>query len=250
MGTHSTKFEGKLVKFKLDSNGNTIGMYNKDSINIMDNLNNNKQNDEDNKELTIDEARSSLKNEEGCKLVGSISVMRVPGNFHISTHAHIDIISKLAREGLFKSDLSHTVNHLSFGDEKDIEEIKKKFNVGIINPIDGTSKEHNHSDFSNDLDEYYINVIPTNYIDLSGSSYRCHQFIANSNKVSANMTISSIVFRFDISPIMVKYTQYRERIFEFFIQICAIAGGIYTVFSVILAFIVNSIALFYKNKEK
>lgn len=192
--------------------------------------------------------KSALTNEEGCQVYGNISVLKVPGNFHISSHSFAQIISKLAVEGFYKFDLSHTINHISFGEEDDIKQIKSKFNVGILNPIDNTSKSNSTN--KKMIYEYYLKVVPTTYIDLSGNQYNVHQFTANNNEMKANMMVPAIFFRYDLSPILVKYTQTRERIFVFFIEICAIIGGIYMVTSVILTFIINSTAMFYKNKEK
>lgn len=42
--------------------------------------------------------------------------------------------------GIQTIDLSHKVNHISFGEEKDIVQIRKKFNKGVLNPLDGTNK--------------------------------------------------------------------------------------------------------------
>lgn len=232
MGSHSTGFESNIAKVKLDKNGKDIGIFVKT----------------DDKKQEEELVRNSLKAEEGCNLSGSISVLKVPGNLHISTHSFAHLVSKLTREGVYNGDLSHTVNHLSFGDEKDIDMIKKKFNIGFINPIDGTSKSHSVK--KREIDEYYLQVIPSEYIDLNGEVYSCHQFISNSNQVKAQMMVPTVYFRFDISPILVKYTQYRERKFQFFVEICAIIGGIYTVTSVLLSFLINSISLFYRQKEK
>lgn len=50
-------------------------------------------------------------NTEGCRFEGKFYINKVPGNFHISTHAAInqpDII-----------DMSHTINELHFGNDLD-----------------------------------------------------------------------------------------------------------------------------------
>lgn len=231
MGTYLS-IQGTLSKTKLTKTGTDISKYVE-----------NKEN-----EPTLEEVKLALQMSEGCRLSGSILVLRVPGNFHISSHSHSRIISKLVEDGTYNFDLSHTINHISFGEEEDIRSIKRIFNTGILNPLDNSKMSHNHK--SKMIDEYYLNVVPTTYIDLAGKNYNVHQFIANSNQVKANMLIPAIYFRFDLSPILVKYTQHRERVFQFFIQICAIVGGIYTVTSVILSFLINSLSILIKNKEK
>lgn len=66
----------------------------------------------------------------------------------------------LAREGLFHSDVSHTVNHLSFGEDKDIKIIKAAFGTGELNPLDNNNKKDSHSR----LIEYYMKVYILYYI--------------------------------------------------------------------------------------
>lgn len=71
-------------------------------------------------------AIAALKNEEGCNLVGSFDVNRVPGNFHISSHAFGNIITRVFQESDYKTiDVSHTINHLSFGHEEDMSYITR-----------------------------------------------------------------------------------------------------------------------------
>jgi len=41
--------------------------------------------------------------------------------------------------------LSHKINHISFGEDADMKDIKKKFQKGVLNPIDGTIKVKNES---------------------------------------------------------------------------------------------------------
>jgi hypothetical protein len=63
----------------------------------------------------------------------------VPGNFHISTHAHNDIIVNLEMQG-FSFDFSHKINHVTFGREADFKDIIDKFHKGeegSLNPLNG-----------------------------------------------------------------------------------------------------------------
>lgn len=49
---------------------------------------------------------------------------KVPGNFHMGTHAYSTQI-KSAINDLNLLDMSHTVNHLSFGENEDIDRIRQ-----------------------------------------------------------------------------------------------------------------------------
>jgi len=47
------------------------------------------------------------------------------------------------------------------------------------------------------------------------------------------MQLPAIFFRYDLSAITVKTKQYKETLFHFFIQICAIVGGVFTVVGIL-----------------
>lgn len=236
MGTHSSNFENKIIKYRVNQDKKVIDTF-------KDNFDTNQQLVEQNYEKT----KESMVNKEGCWLIGKVDVLRVPGSFHVSTFSHAAITNKLRNEGFNPTNLSHTINHISFGAEDDIKNIKQIFNTGILNPIDGTIKSH---DEQNTVDEYYLSVVPTSYLDLDGNLYKAHQFISNSNTLPVGSSIQALYFRFDLSPIMVKYIMQKERIHYFLVEICAIVGGIYTVTSVLLSFILNSYYTFIKDKQK
>ena len=69
----------------------------------------------------------------------------------------------LAAEGMMKFDLSHKINHISFGEDKDLKTIKKRFRTGELNPLDKTLKSEN----SKKVYEYYVKIVPTTYIDIN-----------------------------------------------------------------------------------
>lgn len=237
MGTHSSKFDSQLKKYRTNQSKQMIGEYTEpksdDSLNTS--------------QPQLEEVKNALKDQEGCWLIGQISVLRVPGSVYLSYFQYAYIINRLRAEGIKLPDFSHTINHISFGEEEDLKVIKTIFDTGILNPIDGTVKDHKNK---KEQDEYYLNVVPTTYVDLEGKSYKVHQFVSNSNVVPLGNTLQALYIRFDISPIMVKYTMHRERIHYFFIEICAIVGGIYSVTSIILSFILNSYYSFSKQKQK
>jgi hypothetical protein len=231
MGSHSFAIQGHLTKTKLDQAGRAYGVVVELAQNSKD------------KEPDYEEVKKAVQNSEGCRIQGDISVMRVPGNFHISSHAFSRILSQLAAEGLYKFDVSHKINHISFGDKKDLQEIKEEFNVGVVSPLDGTLI-NDHSEHK--VIEYYIKVVPTTYVNLSGKSYHVHQFTSNQNTLTQQHQVPTVYFRYDISPILVKYTQTKQPLFHFFIQICAIVGGMFTVIGIVDNLVYK---MFKKNKE-
>mmetsp|Transcript_25836 Transcript_25836/g.39647 ORF Transcript_25836/g.39647 Transcript_25836/m.39647 type:complete len:141 (+) Transcript_25836:333-755(+) len=135
MGNHEVHVGGELLRRKLDKNGKEITSDLK--VNVGKDAHENFEHDGD---VNIDEVKKSFDNQEGCHLIGFININKVPGNFHISTHAFVGIMRRIFMEtNLNTIDVSHIINHLSFGEEKDVIDIKRIFNEegGEINPLDG-----------------------------------------------------------------------------------------------------------------
>ena len=155
MGTHILNIGGTLTKSRLDSEGkiisNELMEANKNGVNDHD------HDDEHFDPVQYEKAKNNIKNNEGCNIKGYIVVNKVPGNFHISSHAYGSLIQRLASEGFFTFDVSHKINHLSFGEDKDIKYIKKSFgeNHGVLNPLDNTAR----NDKMKLVYEYYLKVI-------------------------------------------------------------------------------------------
>lgn len=82
LGTHKTDVMGQLHKQRLDKTGKVI-----------------------NEESALDKQQwpgdmykkvlQELKEEQGCRLNGYISIYRVPGNIHVASHPYRDIVSAL-----------------------------------------------------------------------------------------------------------------------------------------------------------
>lgn len=155
MGSHTVNVHGTLTKNKLDKNGKIIGqeVYKKASDIPKDELEHNHGNDEEVPNFEV--VKSEILNEEGCQVFGHLYVNKVPGNFHISSHAYGNLVQQLASMGLFRFDISHTINHLSFGDVTDMKIIRKAFDKGILNPLDN----HKRADNQKKVYEYYLKVI-------------------------------------------------------------------------------------------
>ena len=95
----------------------------------------------------------------GCRLRGFVSVIRVPGNFHIGHHGFGDIVRNLVAEG-YKLDNSFRINQLSFGTEEDFKIISENFpDAGIMHPLNGFTKEKPESE-KNMHCGFYLNAVP------------------------------------------------------------------------------------------
>ena len=82
---------------------------------------------------------------------------------------------------------------------------------------------------------------------MNGNPYYIHQYTFNSNEVHAHMQMPAVFFRWDISPVTVKTQQYKENIYHFLIQICAIIGGIFTVTGIIDSLVHESVSAILKK---
>lgn len=63
-------------------------------------------------------------------------INKVPGNFHISGHHYPEVVQMLYMSG-HKLDFTHKINHLSFGNIKDIEHIESNFKEKFKFELDG-----------------------------------------------------------------------------------------------------------------
>jgi len=61
--------------------------------------------------------------------------------------------------------------------------------------------------------------------------------------------LPALYFRYDLSPVTVKYTQRKESFFRFLVQICAIIGGIFTVAGIIDALVHKSVVAILKKAQ-
>ena len=75
VGTHVIDLDGDLIKNRIDSNGKIVESIDHDHK-ILDN----KQN--------VQNAMLAVDNQEGCRLTGYVTVNKVSGNFHLSSHSY------------------------------------------------------------------------------------------------------------------------------------------------------------------
>uniref|UniRef100_A0A8C0LWI5 Endoplasmic reticulum-Golgi intermediate compartment protein n=2 Tax=Canis lupus familiaris TaxID=9615 RepID=A0A8C0LWI5_CANLF len=196
--------------------------------------------------------RIPVNNGAGCRFEGHFSINKVPGNFHVSTHS--------ATAQPQNPDMTHVIHKLSFGDTLQDEEShlqrvqpssflcgssEGKLNTdhlistscrqvqnvhGAFNALGGADRLTSNPLASHD---YILKIVPTVYEDKSGKQRYSYQYtVANKEYVAYSHTgriIPAIWFRYDLSPITVKYTERRQPLYRFITTICAIIGGTFTV---------------------
>jgi len=151
MGSHIVNVEANLYKNRLNKQLMIIG---KESVIT-------KSDPEERDMSNYNVIKKQVTEEEGCNIYGDVYVKKVPGNFHISSHAFGHIVSRLAQEGHYTWDVSHRINHFYVGEAEDIEKIKKVFEGGVLSPLDNVAKMDNEKK----VYEYYlkVNTLDNNY---------------------------------------------------------------------------------------
>eukprot|EP00747_Dinoflagellata_sp_TGD_P163851 gnl/TRDRNA2_/TRDRNA2_183008_c0_seq1.p1 gnl/TRDRNA2_/TRDRNA2_183008_c0~~gnl/TRDRNA2_/TRDRNA2_183008_c0_seq1.p1 ORF type:complete len:371 (+),score=84.83 gnl/TRDRNA2_/TRDRNA2_183008_c0_seq1:112-1224(+) len=256
MGSHEVDAHGNLYKERLTSKGDVIATEEIKSSHYgaTSQLTRHFTFNYDNQD--VERIRKMINSGEGCRVVGNVKVNKVPGNVHLSTYSHSYLFGSLYQETK-NINISHTINHISFGTDTDISYVKKHFkSTGIVSPLDGVKqivperkkdekaeeekKKKEASPYGytlgggtyNSIDsaiyEYYTKVVPTTYISLDKPPVNVYQFTANSNKI-VNQQMPSLYLRYDFSPVTVRYKETRESFSHFLVQVCAVIGGVFTV---------------------
>lgn len=170
----------------------------------------------------------------GCQVSGFLMVNRVPGNFHIEAK------SKSHNLNAAMTNVSHIVNHLSFGepmDEKDrktrrilkqVDDVHKQFN-----PMDGSAfiNEKFHSAF-----HHYIKVVSThlNMGESTANKLISYQFLEQSQIVYYDEnSVPEARFSYDLSPMSVVVAKEGRKWYDYLTSLCAIIGGTFTTLGLI-----------------
>lgn len=232
MGSHEVDAHGNLFKERLTSKGDVIAKeeIKNSHYGASSSLTRHFSFNYDNQD--VDRIKKMIHSGEGCRVAGFVKVNRVPGNVHLSTYSHSYLFGSLYQETR-NMNITHRINHISFGIETDIGYITKHFKgTGIVSPLDGikqvVTEKKTGSLIDSAIFEYYAKVVPTTYIPLDREPLHVYQFTANSNKI-VNQQMPSFYLRYDFSPVTVRYTETRERFSRFLVQICAVIGGVFTV---------------------
>ncbi|KAF4526993.1 hypothetical protein B566_EDAN001540 [Ephemera danica] len=139
---------------------------------------------------------------EGCQVYGYLEVNR---------------LSYCPRPELFHQPL----RHLSFGQAI----------PGKGSPLD------NHQEIAekgSTMFQYYVKIVPTTYVRRDGAIFHTNQFsVTKHSKVvsigSGDNGMPGIFFSYELSPMMVRYTETEKSLGHFLTNVCAMVGGVYTV---------------------
>jgi len=138
----------------------------------------------------------------GCQISGYLMVNRVPGNFHIEANSVNHNLNAAM------TNLSHVVNHLSFGEPEARQSRKiKKMLAGVppeykqFNPMDGISYV---SDKFHRAHHHYLKIVSTHFGSSKKDELVKYQFLQQSQEVSYDeLSVPEARFSYDLSPMSV-----------------------------------------------
>ncbi|KFM71806.1 Endoplasmic reticulum-Golgi intermediate compartment protein 1, partial [Stegodyphus mimosarum] len=169
----------------------------------------------------------------GCRFEGTFYINKVPGNFHVSTHS--------ASSQPDSIDMSHIIHEVSFGTQMG-ESVKGSFNP--LKEVDRSGAKDIESH------DYVMKIVPTIYEKLDGLKIDSYQYTyAYKSSVTFSHTgriMPAIWFRYDLTPITVKYTETRPPLYSFLTTVCAIVGGTFTVAGIIDSMVFSASEVFKK----
>lgn len=180
----------------------------------------------------------------GCQVSGHLMVNRVPGNFHLEAK------SKSHNLNAAMTNLSHVVNHLSFGtpwEEMSQDRKAKRILKQVpaehkeFAPMDDTwyvTKQH-HQAY-----HHYIKVVSTQFnmgggsrsSSGSGGSHElsAYQFLEQSQIVYySEVNVPEARFSYDLSPMSVVVEKSTRKWYDYVTSLCAIIGGTFTTLGLI-----------------
>ncbi|XP_058846660.1 endoplasmic reticulum-Golgi intermediate compartment protein 3 isoform X3 [Acipenser ruthenus] len=182
---------------------------------------------------------------EGCKLYGFLEVNKVAGNFHFApgksfqqSHVHVHDLQSF---GLDNINMTHFIRHLSFGEDY----------PGIVNPLDGTNVAAEHVSM---MYQYFVKIVPTIYVKADGAVVKTNQFSVTRHEKRANGLVGDqglpgVFVLYELSPMMVKFTEKQRSFTHFLTGVCAIVGGVFTVAGLVDSLIYHSARAIQKKIE-
>lgn len=195
---------------------------------------------------------------EGCQIYWYLEVSKVAGRFLIATDKRFNqhprmlfqfvAIGKDGRismnfDDLFgrgpkKHNITHKIRSLGFGVPI----------PGVVNPLDGVEVV---ADGQPRTYQYFIKIVPTLYKKLSGEEIKSSEYSVTKRTQEARggpgETGPGVLVRYELSPLLIQYTETRRSFLRFMTGVCAIIGGVYTVAGLIDCMIYRSTKMIKKK---
>jgi len=183
--------------------------------------------------------------QEGCNLFGFLEVNRVAGNFHVAPgkafqSAQGQLVHEFKPFDTHTYNISHQIHSLSFGVHY----------PNRVNPLDGATAILSNG---SGVFQYFVKVVPTTYQFADGHvvdscQYSVTDQFKSAHDPSKGFVLPGVFFIYDVSPILVKFTEKRPSFTSFLTSLCAIVGGVFTVAGIVDGVIYHGGAMFSKGE--
>jgi hypothetical protein len=164
----------------------------------------------------------------GCQISGNLFVDEAPGKFIIHSNSYGHSIAP------HMTNVSHIVNHFSFGDLEDQKYVTDSwFNSPVpqlqksLHPLDGHTYtlEELHQAY-----HHHLQVVTTEIKQKRSNIARVYRMRAASHLAySRHFTVFEAKFTYDLSPIAISYMTISRSWYEYLTSIIAIIGGTFAV---------------------
>ena len=196
---------------------------------------------------------------EGCEISGTLKLQRVPGTLRLNAHAH-----HVSLEPGWVN-LTHTINTFVFAKQLNRSHVQHSLASFVSSPVINStliravaplkearnmhplhgkhfSARYRHSDIA-----HYLKVIPSSYSFVAGEEGGLYLYTANNRFNVRESATPSLAIGIDISPMRMFYREYREDWTSFLTSTCAVIGGVFTVFGMLVALLDTSSEAFSKK---
>lgn len=175
----------------------------------------------------------------GCMVAGMLHVQKAPGGIVVQA------ISDGHEFNWATMDVSHTVNHLSFGPflSETAWVVMPPDIAQAVGSLD--DKEFKSEDRVPTTHEHMVKVVK-NLVEMPSSwgiaPVEAHGYVVHSNKIQRFAEVPTVRINYDILPIIVHVKATYESAYHFLTQLCAIVGGVFTVAGIVVATLESGIA--------
>ena len=182
----------------------------------------------DNNDNVEQKTYKKIKGKEGCRMKGSVVVGKVPGNVHFSSHSAGNLLNYVAavdRSQMFFLNMSHKIDYFTFDKKYEVTQEGEYFSSQPSKSLESISSVDTNSRITYN---YYVNLVPTKYVDLHNNEIRSNLFtLSKSSNLAEGQ--SAVYFRYEISPMYVLHEMKKMTLWLFIVRICAVIGGVFTV---------------------
>lgn len=175
--------------------------------------------------------------DEGCRVSGHFQVNKVTGNFHFAPGKSFDAYNYHLHDIRFLDglhlDFSHHIHFLSFGERHE----------QIVNPLDNMENRAASPERSF---KYHTKIVAADFKFRNGKVLHTNQFAVTQNDSETRgdkTAFPSVFVNYEISPMIVVYTEYKKPFTAFLTGVCAVVGGVYTVAAII------DVAIFHAERR-